>query len=118
MFKDLHEGVLEIFAEGQALGSAEYEFGDGWVGHVGDPVGRATWGDGGRAAQGFHIIHPDSPTRTLYKREHAARAAEQDIRRRILAGERPRFGKGRKPTRWLRIAKSMGIDLMAPAPAA
>ena len=40
---------------------------------------------------------------------------DEIVRKRLLAGERPKLGgRGRPPTRWFRIAAELGLVLTAP----
>lgn len=56
-----------------------------------------------------------SAERKAYKRAHAMKVAGDDIRARLLAGERPlwctRRCRGPAPTNWIRIAAELGITL-------
>lgn len=49
-------------------------------------------------------------TTPLTKKEHVALRWDRVVREKLLRGERPSH-RGPKPTRWLRIAKELGIDL-------
>jgi hypothetical protein len=72
---------------------------------------------------GFRVFNPNpekSDKRKADMRRYERGYADAAIRVRILAGERPKMGgRGRPPTRWFKVAESLGIDLRAPlAPAA
>ena len=60
---------------------------------------------------------PETQKRILERRRDSLRRDLEDIRVRLLAGERPKIGsRGRKPTRWFQVAAELGIDLTATAP--
>jgi hypothetical protein len=70
---------------------------------------------------GMHILSGNSPrrrapdtdpVRIAYKRAHERKQDRERIKAAILRGERPK--SRRSPTRWLDVAKELGIDLMAP----
>jgi hypothetical protein len=70
---------------------------------------------------GMHNIRGDAPrhrprdicpARIAYKRAHERKMDRERIRAAILAGQRPK--SRRTPTRWLDVAKELGIDLAAP----
>jgi hypothetical protein len=76
---------------------------------------------GGHVNIGFRTFCPNPPPSDhrkaclrRYERDHAERV----IRERLLAGDRPKGGRGRPPTRWKKIAAELGIDLGLPAPEA
>ena len=73
-------------------------------------------------AAGFRIFNTlKTPERKKRMAKHARDVYLEDIRRRILAGERPKAtpGKrGRPPTIWFKVAAEMGIDLRQTAPGA
>lgn len=57
----------------------------------------------------------DTPHRKEYARAFTAKVKHEQIRDRILAGERPKTGgPGRPPTRWWRVANELGIDIGQP----
>lgn len=102
-FQDLHAEVEAMFGEIQA--------------DYGDAVRReALFAE----SAGFGIHNAKRPRRTYrgekeYNRAFRAKTKAEDIKRRILAGERPNLkGPGRPPTCWLRVAAELGIDLAAP----
>lgn len=104
MFVDLEE-IEELFAEVQAA-----------------PIARK--GELG-GLDGFRVFSPHkvrkgrkSPGQEAYMRAYSIRRADERVRERLLAGERPAGKRGPKPTRWIRIAAELGIDLSAPAPVA
>ncbi len=70
---------------------------------------------------GMHVVSgasarnrgPDTdPYRIQYKRDHARRKDLERIREALLAGQRPKPSRNHAPpTRWLEVAKELGIDL-------
>lgn len=79
-------------------------------------------GNSGALPGGFHIFSaegsssgPKSPQRKAYNRAFTTKALHEQIKARILAGERPKTGgRGRPPTRWWRVADELGIDIGQP----
>ena len=70
---------------------------------------------------GFHVIldtryreswNPKPAHRKMYNRAFTAKVLHEQIKERILRGERPKTGgRGRPPTRWWRVADELGIDI-------
>lgn len=56
-----------------------------------------------------------TPQRKAYNRAFTTVALHEQIRQRILRGERPKTGgRGRPPTRWWRVADQLGVDIGQP----
>ena len=123
-FKDLTEGIDEIFSDAQA----PYER-DARRDAVFPSLENIRGREQGRSSssrastggfnRGFRIFVPNppkSPERLAAMRVFERKYAEDDIRARLLAGERPKLGgRGRPPTRWFKVAAELGIDLQATA---
>lgn len=100
---------------------------DGEVGSDGSARGRTGKRYDKGAARGrtrvksFRVFHPSPPKSDARKaalRRYEHKHTLDDIKERLLAGERPKLGgRGRPPTRWFKAAEELGIDLRSPAPA-
>jgi hypothetical protein len=97
----IYDEVLELFEESQ------------------DTYTRAVVRDAIRAGLSVHAVDTGanikSARRKAYNRAFATKVAHENIRARLLAGERPKTGgRGRPPIRWWRMANELGIDIGQP----
>lgn len=73
--------------------------------------------DSAVARNGFSIFEPNPPksdARKKYMADYARQVYKKEIGERLLAGERPKSGKGKRgpaPKVWLEVAKELGITL-------
>lgn len=69
--------------------------------------------------RGYRVFTPNpikSAERKVAVMLHKRKYDAADIRARLLAGERPKLGgRGRPPTRWIKMAAELGIDLSSAA---
>jgi hypothetical protein len=132
-FTNLSEEIEELFGEFQETFAEDIRL----QSLIGDQTGRGsgigktpdvvlTYIQSGNASHvnGMRNYHkpgifggktPRTVERKQYQRAHAIKVESEDIRQRLLAGERPawctKVGPGRPPTRWIQIAESLGIVL-------
>ncbi len=98
MMLDLEEDVQALFDEAQAGQETVFDRAHGF--HI------EIRGQSGKTAH--------TPARAAYSRAYQALKHREDIRARLLAGERPVIGKrGRPPTAWFEVAASLGLDIGA-----
>ena len=127
--EDLSAEVANIFNEAQSMFGHDAAFSEVLHGSGGSRAptrlrGESTRGPYGNSAfnAGFRVFNPDPPRtaletarRNAHQRAYEAKRAEEEIRLRLLQGERPKLGgRGRPPTRWFKIAAELGIELAAP----
>jgi hypothetical protein len=114
--EDLHAEIEEMFAALQpardevSTGDAAFPLGQAGRGHGGGPGGKNNVFN-----RGYRVFTPNpvkTPERKAAMCRYERGYAADRIRERLLAGERPKVGgRGRPPTRWLKIAAELGIDL-------
>src|ERR1019366_1578145 len=120
-FADLATEVEEMFNEQQERHAEDVNRSAVFRGGSPVSVGQ-TWNTGGYK-DGFRIFNPHrkrtnrkaSPQRLANKRESEQERMDEIVRKRLLAGERPKLGgRGRPPTRWFRLAAELGLVLTEP----
>jgi hypothetical protein len=115
-FTDLSAEIDELFNEQQVMHERDVNYSTLFV-ECGDGQRRSPAGSGYRIIRtdprkGRKRTGPQSEERLAKKRAHEQERMDQDIRTRLLAGEKPKMtGRGRPPTRWIRMATELGIDL-------